>query len=93
MNSIIFVVNEEAADKVQKFWDTNFSMMCMEECAELQQAIAKQKRFRSTETSQNLKEEIRDVMICISGLMKRYGISDGEINEMIASKLKENKDK
>lgn len=93
MKSIIFVVNEEAADKVQKFWDFNFSMICMEEAAELQQAIAKQKRFQSTETIQNLKEEIRDVMICISGLMKRYGISDGEINEMIASKLKENKDK
>jgi NTP pyrophosphatase (non-canonical NTP hydrolase) len=96
MSSIIFVINEESADDVQKFWGDKFSMMCMEECAELQQAISKYERYpvsdkNSDKYRQNLKEEIRDVMICISGLMNRYYISDGEINEMIDAKLMEDK--
>lgn len=92
MSSIIFVINEENADDVQKFWGDQFPMMCMEEAAELQQAISKVERYSNQpERKENLKEEIRDVIICISGLMARYDITDTDINELIVNKLKEDK--
>ena len=92
MTSIIFVINKESADDMQKFWGDKFPMMCMEEAAELQQAISKMERYTNQpERKEDLKEEIRDVIICISGLMARYDITDTDINELIVNKLKEDK--
>ena len=92
MNSIIFVMNRESADDVQKFWGDQFPMMCVEEVAEFQQAVSKLERYSNQpERKENLKEEIRDVIICIAGLMARYDISDSEINKLIVNKLKEDK--
>lgn len=95
MSSIIFVMNKEQADDLQKFWGDKFPMMCMTECAELQEAICKLDMSPyhpyQKEKKEVLKEEIRDVIIGISGLMARYDITDTDINELIVAKLKEDK--
>ena len=60
------------------------STVCMEECAELIQAISKQKRGKSDK--EHLTEEIADVLICIKLLQSIYDIPDGHITDWIISK-------
>ena len=60
------------------------STVCMEECAELIQAISKQKRGKSDK--EHLTEEIADVLICIKLLQSIYDIPDGHIADWIISK-------
>lgn len=58
--------------------------VCMEECAELIQAISKEKRGKHDK--QHLIEEIADVYICLEMLMEIYNISSKEIESMIERK-------
>ena len=58
--------------------------VCMEECAELIQAISKMKRGK--DNRDNLIEEMADVMICIEILKQVYGISDNEIQNYVCQK-------
>lgn len=58
--------------------------VCMEECAELIQAISKAKRGRIDRD--NMEEEIADVLICIEMLKQMYMISDEKINKWIEKK-------
>ena len=60
------------------------TVVCMEECAELIQAISKMKRGK--DNRDNLIEEIADVMICIEILKQVYGISDNEIQNYVCQK-------
>ena len=60
------------------------STVCMEECAELIQAISKAKRGKIDRD--NLTEEIADVLICIEMLKQMYMISDEKINKWIEKK-------
>lgn len=60
------------------------STVCMEECAELIQAISKEKRGKSDKS--HLAEEIADVIICIEMLKEIYNISSKEIESMIERK-------
>lgn len=60
------------------------STVCMEECAELIQAISKQKRGKSDK--EHLTEEIADVLICIKLLQSIYDIPDEHIADWIISK-------
>ena len=60
------------------------STVCMEECAELIQAISKEKRGKSDKD--HLAEEIADVIICIEMLKEIYSISDDMISEWIQIK-------
>ena len=60
------------------------STVCMEECAELIQAISKEKRGKSDKD--HLSEEIADVLICIEMLKQIYSISDDMISEWIQIK-------
>lgn len=61
--------------------------VCMEECAELIQAISKCHRYGcKRENREHLIEEIADVTIIIKMLQVIYGISSEEIEEMIDSK-------
>ena len=55
------------------------STVCMEECAELIQAISKEKRGKSDKS--HLAEEMADVIICIEMLQEIYSISDDMISE------------
>lgn len=69
---------------------------CMEECAELIQAISKLKRFdpedpnnmvSRTELIENLYEEMADVQICFSLLFEIYGLKTSDMRRMIDHKL------
>ena len=64
------------------------TVIAMEECAELIQAISKVKRYGFVgEYKDNLIEEIADVSIVIREIMMIFRISDGDINEVIDSKI------
>lgn len=64
------------------------TVIAMEECAELIQAISKVKRYGFVgEYKDNLIEEIADVSIVIREIMMIFGIPDGDINEVIDSKI------
>ena len=60
--------------------------VCMEECAELIQAISKMIRRNdelSEEDYDHLEEEVADVLICIETLKQIYSIPDLNIKEWI----------
>lgn len=64
------------------------SIVCMEECAELIQAISKKLRD-PTSHNDHLSEEMADVTICLNLLKLMYGITDKEIhNRMVAKTLR-----
>ena len=60
------------------------STVCMEECAELIQAISKEKRGKSDKD--HLAEEIADVIICIEILKQIYNITEDEIYSWVITK-------
>ena len=60
------------------------STVCMEECAELIQAISKEKRGKSDK--ENLAEEMADVLICIEMLKQIYNITEDEIYSWVINK-------
>lgn len=65
------------------------SMIVMEECSELIQAISKclrSKEMIPTETREHLIEEMADVMICLEQLMLMYSITDEELISWIERK-------
>lgn len=62
------------------------STVCIEECAELIQAISKAKRGKFDEN--NMTEEIADVLICIEILKQIYNIPDCSIKNWIERKQK-----
>lgn len=70
--------------------------VCMEECAELMQAISKLKRYNPedptnkvsrSELIENLYEEMADVQICFSLLFKIYGLKPSDLRRMIDHKV------
>ena len=62
------------------------STVCMEECAELIQAISKAKRGKINQN--NMTEEIADVLICIDILKQIYNITDPQIEDWVEYKQK-----
>lgn len=60
------------------------STVCMEECAELIQAISKEKRGKSDKC--HLAEEMADVIICIEMLKQIYNITEDTIYSWIINK-------
>ena len=60
------------------------TVVCMEECAELIQAISKAKRGKIDKN--NMEEEIADVLICIEMLKLMYSLSDSNIDKWILKK-------
>lgn len=61
------------------------SVVCMEECSELVQAISKELRGRGCK--EHLTEEIADVQICIEMLKIMYGIRDCDIDGWKIAKI------
>lgn len=70
--------------------------VCMEECAELIQAISKLKRFNPEdpdntvsrkELIENLYEEMADVQICFSLLITIYGLNPLDLRRMMNHKV------
>lgn len=76
------------------------SMIHMEECAELIQAVSKMRRIANSiggpvdpngseqeaKAYNNLVEEMSDVLICIAQMKKMYGIYDAELQDMVDMK-------
>lgn len=82
---IVHNIDKEIIVKsIQHYGQDNQSTVCMEECAELIQAISKAKRGKIDKN--NMEEEIADVLICIEMLKLMYMISDEKINKWIEKK-------
>ena len=77
---------EIIADSIEYYGKKTQSIVCMEECAELIQAISKELRGKSDRM--HLAEEMADVLICIEILKQIYGITDGLILDWIKPKQK-----
>ena len=81
---------------VERFGRDKQSIVCMEECAELIQAISKLKRYNPEDPNnkvgrkeliENLYEEVADVLICIDLLSEIYGLKFGDVRRMIHHKV------
>lgn len=83
-------MDKELVKKViHKHGTVTQSMIAMEECSELIQAISKclrSKEMIPTETREHLIEEMADVMICLEQLMLMYSITDEELISWIERK-------
>lgn len=71
-------------DSIAWYGITTQSIVCMEECGELIQAISK--ILRGKNNKDNLIEEIADVLRCIELLKEMYGITDEDIKRYIKYK-------
>ena len=68
----------------------------MVECAELIQAVSKEKRKKRKKNHKNvdkehLAEEMSDVLICFEIIKQVYGITDKDIKKQLEIKQKRNK--
>lgn len=72
-------------ESIEKYGKEMQSIVCMEECSELIQAVSKRLRGKPDATD-NLAEEMADVTICLHLLQEMYGITDAQLNEWIARK-------
>ena len=80
------VNSEIIKDSIKHYGVDLQSTVCMEECAELIQAISKEKRGKHD--YKHLAEEIADVLICISMLQDMYEIDGSDIQLWIDLKQK-----
>ena len=79
------IIDEDIIFKsILQYGRASQSTVCMEECAELIQAISKAKRGKLD--ADNLTEEMADVLICIEMLKQLYDIVDSDINAWIETK-------
>lgn len=74
------------AQSIEHYGVENQSTVSMEECAELIQAISKEKRGKHDIL--HLAEEIADVEICIEMIKQMYGVTDELVNDWIYTKQK-----
>ena len=72
-------------ESIEKYGKETQSIVCMEECSELIQAISKRLRGKPDATD-NLAEEMADVTICLYLLKEMYGITDERLDEWIMRK-------
>ena len=72
-------------ESIEKYGKEMQSIVCMEECGELIQAISKRLRGKP-DPENNLVEEMADVTICLYLLKEMYGITDEQLEEWIARK-------
>lgn len=72
-------------ESIRKYGKEIQSIVCMEECSELIQAVSKRLRGKPGATD-NLAEEMADVTICLDLLKEMYGIPDAQLEEWIARK-------
>ena len=86
VNDLVKIDSEIIKDSIVYYGKDAQSTVCMEECAELIQAISKEKRGKSDKN--HLAEEIADVLISISLLREIYDVSNEQINNWIDKKQK-----
>lgn len=81
---MIIIASNVVKKSIEHYGADLQTVVCMEECAELIQAISKMKRGK--DNRDNLIEEMADVMICMDILKQVYGISDNEIQNYVCQK-------
>ena len=81
---MIIIDSNVVQNSIKHYGSDLQTVVCMEECAELIQAISKMKRGK--DNRDNLIEEMADVMICIEILKQVYGVSDNEIQNYVCQK-------
>ena len=81
---MIIIDSNVVQNSIKHYGSDMQTVVCMEECAELIQAISKMKRGK--DNRDNLIEEIADVMICIEILKQVYVVSDSEIQNYVCKK-------
>lgn len=83
-------INKDALEKaIKKYGVEKQLLVCMEEPAELIQAISKAERYPEDSTRmQDLIEEMADVTICLEYLKLIYNIRQEELDEWINRKVK-----
>lgn len=86
VNDLVKIDNEIVKDSIVYYGKDVQSTVCMEECAELIQAISKEKRGKSDKN--HLAEEMADVLISIELLKEIYDVSNEQINELVDKKQK-----
>lgn len=100
-DSMKYYLNPEDADAVKmrsiaRYGNEMQTTVCMEECAELIQAISKLKRYNPedptnnvgrSELIENLYEEMADVYICFDLLVEIYGLKPSDLRRMIDHKV------
>ena len=72
-------------ESIEKYGKTMQSIVCMEECSELIQAVSKRLRGKPGATD-NLAEGMADVIICLYLLKEMYDITDEQLDAWIAFK-------
>jgi NTP pyrophosphatase (non-canonical NTP hydrolase) len=84
------IINKDVLDKaIKKYGVEKQLLVCMEEPAELIQAISKAERYPEDSTRmQDLIEEMADVTICLEYLKLIYNIRQEELDEWINRKVK-----
>lgn len=73
------------SESIRKYGKEIQSIVCMEECSELIQAVSKCLRGKPDATD-NLAEEMADVTICLHMLQEMYDITDKQLDKWIACK-------
>ena len=100
-DSMKYYLSPEQADAVKmrriaRYVNEMQTTVCMEECAELIQAISKLKRYNPedptnnvgrSELIENLYEEMADVYICFDLLVEIYGLKPSDLRRMIDHKV------
>ena len=78
-------IDEEIVKRsIEHYGKEKQSIVCMEECSELIQAISKELRGKSD--INHLVEEMADVMVCIKMLQEMYHIGTSELESWIFTK-------
>ena len=72
------------SDSINHYGVNLQTTVCMEELAELIQAISQEKRGKSDKN--HLAEEMADVLICIEILKQVYSVTNAELQEWIDKK-------
>lgn len=100
-DSMKYYLSPEQADAVKmrsvaRYGKDKQTTVCMEECAELIQAISKLKRYNPedptnkvgrSELIENLYEEMADVQICFDLLVEIYGLKPSDLRRMMDHKV------
>ena len=80
---------EVLKNALKKYGKQHQMMICMEECAELIQAISKKMRYLNSAYRRDaLIEEMADVLICMEYLRIVEDINQDEIDLVISNKIK-----
>ena len=100
-NNVKYYLSPEQSNTVEmrsiaRYGADTQTTVCMEECAELIQAISKLKRFNPEdphnkvsrkELIENLYEEMADVQICFNLLIEIYDLKPSDLRRMIDHKV------